>query len=277
MKLIQQFAVAALVVFSIFTKGMVNAHSIISSGAPPVYEQHIIINPLDGPSCSGSGCNCTAIRESVADTTHRLAKLETTVANKVDGVSAELNDVKLQLVKITESVIWLTELLKNATDNPTTHAPTPRAPLVTHPTPQAIPTTLPNDCSQALANGVTSSGVYTVQPVDDSGPFDVYCDMETDGGGWTVFQRRQDGSVDFYRDWVSYRQGFGDLNGEFWLGNDNLHRLTAQGACRLRVDFEDFENNTAYAEYDMFSVADGSDNYQLTAEGFSGTASKLLL
>ncbi|XP_022107429.1 ficolin-2-like [Acanthaster planci] len=88
----------------------------------------------------------------------------------------------------------------------------------------------------------------------------------------SVFQRRQDGSVDFYRDWVSYRQGFGDLNGEFWLGNDNLHRLTAQGAYRLRVDLEDFENNTAYAKYDMFRVADGSDNYRFTVQGFSGTA-----
>ena len=76
----------------------------------------------------------------------------------------------------------------------------------------------------------------------------VLCDMTTNGGGWTVFQRRLNGSVDFYRDWSSYKNGFGDLHGEFWLGNDNLHRLTAAGSVSLRVDLEDFEGNITYAE-----------------------------
>ena len=82
----------------------------------------------------------------------------------------------------------------------------------------------------------------------------VLCDMTTNGGGWTVFQRRLNGSVDFYRDWSSYKNGFGDLHGEFWLGNDNLHRLTAAGNVSLRVDLEDFEGNITYAEYATFKV-----------------------
>ena len=65
--------------------------------------------------------------------------------------------------------------------------------------------------------------------------------MTTDGGGWTVFQRRLDGPVDFHRDWKAYKEGFGSLSGEFWLGNDNLHRLTDVNDVMLRVDLEDFE------------------------------------
>ncbi|XP_022107440.1 microfibril-associated glycoprotein 4-like [Acanthaster planci] len=167
-----------------------------------------------------------------------------------------VKNVKQQLNQIKNAFDEFSELLQNTT--------------------ATCPNEYPKDCSGVFANGMTTSGVYTVQPVVGDGPIDVYCDMETDGGGWTVFQRRQDGSVDFYRDWESYRQGFGDLNGEFWLGNDNLHRLTAQGVYRLRIDLEDFENNTAYAVYDTFRVADGSANYRLTVEGYSGTAGDAL-
>ena len=96
--------------------------------------------------------------------------------------------------------------------------------------------------------------------------------MTTDGGGWTVFQRRLDGSVDFYLGWESYKNGFGDLKGEFWLGNDNLHRLTANSDVRLRIDLEDFDGNIAYAEYTTFKVADAADKYRLLIGGYSGTA-----
>ena len=100
----------------------------------------------------------------------------------------------------------------------------------------------------------------------------VYCDMTTDGGGWTVFQNRLDGSVDFYLGWESYKNGFGDLNGEFWLGNDNLHRLTAVYDVKLRVDLEDFDGDIRYAEYKTFKVADEGDKYRLLIGGYNGTA-----
>ena len=101
--------------------------------------------------------------------------------------------------------------------------------------------------------------------------------METDGGGWTVFQRRQDGSVDFYRYWTDYENGFGDLTGEFWLGLSKIHRLTKEGSNTLRVDLGDFEGNTAYANYSTFSVSDGSTEYILTVDGYSGTAGESLI
>ncbi|XP_033635484.1 techylectin-5A-like isoform X2 [Asterias rubens] len=130
----------------------------------------------------------------------------------------------------------------------------------------------PKDCSDILASGVSISGVYTVQPLSSGEAFQVYCDMETDGGGWTVFQRREDGSVDFYLDFASYSRGFGNLEGEFWLGNDNLHRLTAQGEYELRVDLSDFESESRFAKYDSFSIADVSGIYKLAVGSYSGTA-----
>ena len=97
--------------------------------------------------------------------------------------------------------------------------------------------------------------------------------METDGGGWTVFQRRQDGSVDFYRYWTDYENGFGDLTGEFWLGLSKIHCLTKEGSNNaLRVDLRDFFNNRAYANYSTFSVSDGSTEYTLLVGRYSGTA-----
>ena len=112
-------------------------------------------------------------------------------------------------------------------------------------------------------------GVYTVNP-DRLGSFRVYCDMNRDGGGWTVFQRRQDESQDFYRGWSDYKAGFGDLNGEFWLGLDKIHRLSKSGQSVLRVDLLDFHGAEAYAKYETFSVADESDKYRLNVGSYSG-------
>ena len=121
-----------------------------------------------------------------------------------------------------------------------------------------------------MAQGQTTSGVYTLKP-DDQPAFQAYCDMTTDGGGWTVFQRRMDGSVGFYRYWTDYQQGFGSLSGEFWLGLDKIHRLTST-PTELRIDMRDFEGNSAYAHYTSFSVGDSASKYILSVSGYSGTA-----
>ncbi|XP_019862948.1 PREDICTED: fibrinogen-like protein A [Amphimedon queenslandica] len=137
--------------------------------------------------------------------------------------------------------------------------------------PQACPPLNISDCKSLFENGNNASDVYTVNP-DGGTPFEVYCDMETDGGGWTVFQRREDGSVDFYRNWTDYENGFGDLTGEFWLGLSKIHRLTKEGSNTLRVDLGDFEGNETYANYSTFNISDGSTEYILTVGGYSGTA-----
>ena len=113
------------------------------------------------------------------------------------------------------------------------------------------------------------SGLYKIDP-DGLGEFEVFCDQKTAGGGWTVFQRRQDGSVDFYRGWNDYKLGFGNLNGEFWLGLDKIHRLTASKHKKLRVDLEATAGTILLAEYSSFAVANEKAKYQLTVGGYSG-------
>ena len=111
--------------------------------------------------------------------------------------------------------------------------------------------------------------MYTIKP-DNLLAFDVFCDQTTKGGGWTVFQKRLNGSVDFYRYWHDYKHGFGDLCDEFWLGLDKIHRLTSDVDNSLRVDLKDFEGKNAYAEYNMFRVMSEKDKYKLILGSFSG-------
>eukprot|EP00071_Canis_lupus_P045791 XP_022279348.1 ficolin-2 isoform X2 [Canis lupus familiaris] len=127
--------------------------------------------------------------------------------------------------------------------------------------------TAPRTCRELLTRGTFLSGWHTIY-LPDCRPLTVLCDMDTDSGGWTVFQRRTDGSVDFFRDWASYKQGFGSQLGEFWLGNENIHALTAQGTSELRVDLMDFEGNHQFAKYTSFKVAGEAEKYRLVLGAF---------
>ncbi|XP_048414891.1 tenascin isoform X12 [Stegostoma tigrinum] len=130
----------------------------------------------------------------------------------------------------------------------------------------------PKDCSQTLLNGEASSGLYTIfLHGNRSQPLEVYCDMTTDGGGWMVFQRRQNGRVDFFRNWKNYTNGFGDPSDEFWLGLENLHKITSQGLYQLRVDLRD-KGDSAYAVYDRFLISDAKSRYKLHFGQYNGTA-----
>ncbi|XP_028403421.1 fibrinogen C domain-containing protein 1-A-like [Dendronephthya gigantea] len=126
-------------------------------------------------------------------------------------------------------------------------------------------------CADLYKKGNKQSGIYEINP-DGKGSFKVFCDMTTSDGGWTVFQRRLDGSVDFYRGWQDYKQGFGNLSGEYWLGLDKIHRITNISQNELRIDMEDTPGNTAYAHYDSFKVSSENTMYKLNVGGYSGTA-----
>lgn len=102
----------------------------------------------------------------------------------------------------------------------------------------------------------------------------VNCDMETDGGGWTLLQRRNAdmGKVNFVRDWDDYENGFGDLDGEFWIGLKNIYELTTQQRMKLRISVWNDTTNTITAwDYPYFAIQSPSQNYALVSTVGPGT------
>ncbi|CAC5405744.1 Fibrinogen-like protein 1,Fibrinogen-like protein A,Ryncolin-2,Angiopoietin-related protein 2,Ryncolin-1,Ryncolin-3,Ficolin-1 [Mytilus coruscus] len=87
-----------------------------------------------------------------------------------------------------------------------------------------------------------------------------------------VIQRRFNGSVDFYRTWKEYKEGFGNVNTEYWLGNDDIHLLTANGPHRVHIILEGYNGTIKFADYSSFRVGDEGTKYLLNVGGYSGTA-----
>uniref|UniRef100_H2YI03 Fibrinogen C-terminal domain-containing protein n=1 Tax=Ciona savignyi TaxID=51511 RepID=H2YI03_CIOSA len=130
----------------------------------------------------------------------------------------------------------------------------------------------PTSCKEALRFGLSESGIQRIYNPGNQQTLEVYCDQTTDDGGWMVFQRRRDGSENFYRTWVEYQGMFGNLSNEFWLGNENLYALTRYGNYELRMELEDCENLKKYAKYSSFSIGSAQEKYSLNVSGYSGTA-----
>lgn len=142
-------------------------------------------------------------------------------------------------------------------------------PLKFSPALKGVP--LIRDCHELLMNGITVSGVYSVKmPLGRI--VNVWCDMETDNGGWTVIQRRMDGSVNFTRIWNDYTFGFGNANSEYWIGNENLYQMTTHYNYTMRIDMFGWENDEAYAEYGIFFVSSEQTGFQLNIANYRGTA-----
>uniref|UniRef100_A0A182N216 Fibrinogen C-terminal domain-containing protein n=1 Tax=Anopheles dirus TaxID=7168 RepID=A0A182N216_9DIPT len=118
------------------------------------------------------------------------------------------------------------------------------------------------------------SGVYRIRPEKPfKEPITVLCDQEYESGGWVVIQNRFDGSTNFYRSWQEYKDGFGNLDGEFWLGLDRIYQLTVSGPHELVVLLEDFDGNKTFAKYDEFEIGNESQKYALMKlSGYAGTA-----
>ncbi|VDI08096.1 Hypothetical predicted protein [Mytilus galloprovincialis] len=121
-------------------------------------------------------------------------------------------------------------------------------------------TILPRECSD-IAD--VKTGVYDIYP-DGVLP------------AVPVIQRRINGCTDFYRGWEAYKEGFGNSSGEYWLGNENMHKISSHGRHALRVELSDFDNQDKYAEYKTFSIGDEQDGYQLAVGGYSGNAGNVI-
>ena len=130
------------------------------------------------------------------------------------------------------------------------------------------------DCLEHKQVGIKVDGTYKIHQ-NILKIIQVYCDQTTDGGGWTVFQRRIDGSVDFFRDWEHYKQGFGNLQNEFWLRNENIFTLTLQGlyprSNELRIDMINAKKIKKSAIYANFLITNAATKYTLLVNGYTGT------
>ncbi|KAM8718083.1 hypothetical protein ACLKA7_004741 [Drosophila subpalustris] len=122
--------------------------------------------------------------------------------------------------------------------------------------------------------GAKSSGIYDILvPNFSNQTFKVACDAQTHNGGWTIILRRMDGSVNFYRNWTEYKNGFGNLVGEYFLGLDKIHAMTAERRQELLVVLEDYEGDRRYETYDEFAIGNEDQQYELHTLGeASGTA-----
>uniref|UniRef100_A0A8D0H804 Fibrinogen gamma chain n=1 Tax=Sphenodon punctatus TaxID=8508 RepID=A0A8D0H804_SPHPU len=130
------------------------------------------------------------------------------------------------------------------------------------------------DCQDIANKGARHNGLYFIKPLKAKQQFLVYCEIDTFGMGWTVLQRRLDGSEDFNKNWVQYKEGFGHLSPddmtEFWLGNEKMHLISTQSTIpyALRVELEDWNGRTSTADYSTFRIGSEEDKYRLTYSYF---------
>ncbi|XP_032289949.1 microfibril-associated glycoprotein 4-like [Drosophila virilis] len=116
-------------------------------------------------------------------------------------------------------------------------------------------------------------GIHKIKP-DQGPPFDALCDSTTAGPGWMVIQQRINGREDFYRNWATYREGFGSFDGDFFLGLEKIHRLTRAQPHELYIHMEGFDGDIKYRRYDQFGISGEEDQYTLISLGESEGSAK---
>uniref|UniRef100_H2Z6A5 Fibrinogen C-terminal domain-containing protein n=1 Tax=Ciona savignyi TaxID=51511 RepID=H2Z6A5_CIOSA len=156
------------------------------------------------------------------------------------------------------------------------HPTTPTMSVPRRPPPGQLQTNVGRfrDCTAVQRAGHTRSGLYNLRLPGVAKRMKVWCDMDQDPGGWIVIQRRSEGRVNFYRNMASYKRGFGKLKGDFWLGLENIHKLTSQPSVnyKLHIDMEDWGGKKRFVEYRSFRVDAEDTGYLLRIAHYSGNA-----
>ncbi|GFO06994.1 ficolin-1 [Plakobranchus ocellatus] len=173
------------------------------------------------------------------------------------NIVAETKDVAESLAELEGKLAELTASLKKTNE---THAQLRRH--------RELPTT----CERGMGDDISKTYPRYVIMSHDGPKKQILCDTHTDGGGWIVFQRRVTGDVDFYRDWTSYREGFGSLTGDFWMGNEALYNLTDKDPYELRIDIRINNGQEVFARYPDFRIESESNKYRLQIGPYTGTA-----
>ncbi|KAG8555449.1 hypothetical protein GDO81_017704 [Engystomops pustulosus] len=128
------------------------------------------------------------------------------------------------------------------------------------------------DCKHAKDSGFSSTGIYLIKPKNANSHMQLWCENSLDPGGWAVIQRRSDGSANFFRNWETYKKGFGNIDSEYWLGLENIYQLTNQDNYKLLIELEDWNSKKVYAEYSSFRLEPESDYYRLRLGTYQGNA-----
>ncbi|KAF4080959.1 hypothetical protein AMELA_G00155260 [Ameiurus melas] len=231
-----------------------------------------------GTQRRGDGGTAAPRNESSSNAIQEMKVKMNKMSNSLKNAHTQIKDLQGQVELLSPLRETVKETGDKNVDNMSEKIPKPNSncvtecPLVNAP----IHIIAPRDCSDYSVMKNMKNGVYKVTPDHRNGTFEVFCDMESSGGGWTVVQYRMNGSVNFNRTWADYKNGFGDLSGEFWLGNDRIHLLTRTKDMVLRIELEDFQGVCEYAKYDLFYVANEYLKYRLSISKYSGTAGNAL-
>ncbi|XP_062611703.1 angiopoietin-related protein 7-like [Saccostrea cucullata] len=202
------------------------------------------------------------IKSDISSLKLQLGTTSRAFNSAMQGIQTSLNGVKQTVNQLVAGTV--------TTASPGGHVITPSSGTVTsslapaHTTPF---TTILHDCLDVYSN-VPTPGVYTIHPPQSPHPFPVYCDQ-----GWTVIQRRTEGRIPFsspYRKWPDFLNGFGNVSGDYWLGNEKVFNILAQNSYKLRVEGVGYSGKLYWAQYEEFRIENERNYYRLNVSEYTG-------
>ncbi|XP_047446599.1 angiopoietin-related protein 3-like [Mugil cephalus] len=214
---------------------------------------------------SEQAAEISSLREVIRSQEQSITELLKSVTEQSDQLNYQRTKIKTLEEKLIANML-AQETMEKIPESSNTEAPT-LTPYLTSGSNSAATTNLPSDCSQLFNRGERVSRVYAIRP-DGSAPFMAFCDMSSDFGE-TVIQRRREGSVNFDQTWDKYENGFGDFQGEFWLGLRKIHSLSSQGNSVLHIQLEDWKQDRHSIEY-RFHLGGPDSNYTIHLTHLSG-------